>query len=70
MDNTNINNSNDRSLLTKRINMMKIIEKGAAEIIIIGLFIAILMSSCGSIRMGNYHAWETTYGPKNCTTNW
>ena len=49
---------------------MKILEKSVAEIIIIGLFVTILMSSCGSIKMGNYQAWETTYGPKNCTTNW
>ena len=50
--------------------MSKIVEKNAAELVMIGLILIVLMSSCGSIRMGDYHAWERTYGPKNCSNNW
>ena len=49
--------------------MKKIIERNVALIIILAV-LAIAFSSCGSIRMGDYHAWETTYGPKNCTNDW
>jgi|TARA_R100000030_G_scaffold68463_1_gene52266 capsular polysaccharide biosynthesis protein len=49
--------------------MKKIIEKNLALIIILTVLV-LAFSSCGSIRMGDYHAWERTYGPKNCSNNW
>ena len=69
VDNINTNNYYDWQLFNERRNMRKIIEKNIAIIIILTIF-TIAFSSCGSIRMGDYNAWEHTYGSKNCTNNW
>ena len=43
--------------------MTKIIEKNLAELIMIGLFLAIFLSSCG-IQFGNYDRYQQVYGNK------
>jgi len=63
LDNLNTNHGDDRSSLIKRINMMKILEKNLAELIMIGLFLAIFLSSCG-IQFGNYDRYQQVYGNK------
>ena len=42
--------------------MTKIIERNVAEIIVIGVFLMILLSSCGTLQFGDYNRYQQVYG--------
>ena len=47
--------------------MSKIVEKNLAELIMIGLFLIVFLSSCGSLQFGDYDRWQEVHNNQvNC----
>jgi len=47
--------------------MTKIVERNLAELIVIGVFITVFLSSCG-LQFGNYERWKEIHGKPECKT--
>jgi len=46
--------------------MSKVIEKNMAELIVIGLFTMIFLSSCGTVKFGDYNSYRNDNSVNTC----
>ena len=46
--------------------MSKVIEKNVAEIIVLTVLTIVLMSSCGSIKLGDYDRYKQVNSTRTC----
>ena len=46
--------------------MSKVVERNMAELIVIGLFLMILLSSCGTVKFGDHSAWKNSHSINTC----
>ena len=46
--------------------MTKIIENNIAELIIIGVFLMIFLSSCGTVKFGDYNSYRNDNSINTC----